>query len=200
MRIASVLVVFFGAARLSVDAKFLRQRRSSRVPIITGKVYPDAKAACCACFKVKYSFPENAGFAGTFAAKHTCDTCYVADRYGIDAEEESTSEVGPGHAKTEEGYSQTKAEVKAVHEWNWNCAEGKAPEDAAAWEAGPVVGEPSSRSQFLMCKEDPGWYCANEGTADMKRAAGPEGEVEKMDESTGADTTVETMSVPEIAK
>ncbi|CAD7969331.1 unnamed protein product [Amoebophrya sp. A120] len=167
------------------------------VPITTGKVYPDAMAACCACFKVKYSFPENGGFAPTFALKHTCNTCYVADRYGTDAKEEETFDVPAGHAKTEEGYEQTKAEVKAIHEWNWNCAEGKAPEDEAQFAAGPVPGEPSARSSFLMCKEDPGWYCAMEGGPDMKKPAG-DGEVEKLDEDTGSDTLVETMSMPEI--
>ncbi|CAD7931043.1 unnamed protein product [Amoebophrya sp. A25] len=134
-----------------------------------------------------------------YAAKHTCDTCYVADRYGIDAKKESSFEVGPGHAKTDEGYSQTKAEVKAIHEWNWNCAEGKAPEDASEWEAGPVRGEPSARDSFLMCKESAGWYCASETGPDMKKGADSD-EVTKIDdEVSGAETKVETMSMPEIA-
>lgn len=177
-----------------VEGRLTLKKQGNKVPINTGKVYDTKEDACCACFKTKYSFPANAGFAATYAAKHTCDTCYVADRYGIDAEEESTFDVPKGHNKTDEGYEQTNAEVKEIQEWNWNCAEGAAPEDTAAWEAGPVPGEPAARDSFLMCKESAGWYCA--GTA-MKKAGE---DVQALDEDTGAETTVETMAIPAIAK
>jgi len=66
-------------------------------------------------------------------------------------------------------YDETKSKVEAVHEWNWNCASGNAPEDLSSWLTGPVEGEPeSSRGPFLMCTEDQGWYCPFEDGPDLK--------------------------------
>jgi len=53
-------------------------------PII-GNAYADAQSACCACFRNKYAWPENSGMPATTANAHTCNTCYVSDRYGIEA-------------------------------------------------------------------------------------------------------------------
>merc|ERR1719464_879714 len=49
--------------------------------------------ACCGCFKRKYAWPENSGMPATTANAHTCNTCYVSDRYGIEAKTAGTISV-----------------------------------------------------------------------------------------------------------
>jgi len=95
-------------------------------------------------------------------------------------------------------YKTTKSKVEEVHEWNWNCASGKASENGADWVNGAVEGEPeSTRAPFLLCEETSGWYCPFEDGPDLKLAAGAETPV-KIDEG-GQDTElVGTMSLPVI--
>jgi hypothetical protein len=59
---------------------------------------------------------------------------------------------------------------KAVHEWNWNCADGSAPGVGDAWLSGPVDGEPAARAAYLMCSEEHEWYCHNEDADDLKKS------------------------------
>lgn len=95
-------------------------------------------------------------------------------------------------------YETTDSKVMAVHEWNWNCASGNAPEDAAKWLSGPVEGEPeSTRGPFKMCKEDAGWYCPFEDSPDLKLEAGTDTPVE-IEEGGSTTISVSTMSLPVI--
>jgi hypothetical protein len=91
-------------------------------------------------------------------------------------------------------YTETESKVMAVHEWNWNCASGNAPEDAAEWLKGPVEGEPAHRGPFLMCEEHNGWYCPFEDGPDLKLVAGDEKPTE-VDEGDQA-VSVGIMSLP----
>lgn len=103
------------------------------------------------------------------------------------------SQCGSGAA-----YEQTDSKVMAVHEWNWNCASGNAPEDSQPWLTGPVEGEPeSARGPFIMCKEDAGWYCPVEDGADLKMEAGADKPVE-VDEGGSDQYSVGTMTLPVI--
>lgn len=98
----------------------------------------------------------------------------------------------------EAAYTKTESKVEAVHEWNWNCASGNAPEDGGKWVVGPVEGEPeSTRAPFLMCKEDGGWYCPFEEGADLKLEAGADLPKE-IDEGGSATISVATMKLPVI--
>lgn len=64
---------------------FLKKKAKANVTPALGNAYKTSTDACCACFKRKYAWPENAGLSATFAPSKTCDTCYVSDRFGIDS-------------------------------------------------------------------------------------------------------------------
>ena len=88
-----------------------------------------------------------------------------------------------------------QSKVAEVHEWNWNCAEGDAPEDAAAWVQSSVVeGELAARGLYLMCQEEPGWFCSEEGLERKAGAVLPRS-VEDADESRKS--VVGIMALPE---
>lgn len=263
--------ILAAAAALVGDAtaiSFLRRKSLKREPII-GNAYADPMSACCACFKTKYAWPENSGMPATSANKHTCNTCYVADRYGIEPNLKGTVSIPqstcpapagglssvplPTYTGTCQNYcdiaqpgAQCQFELyepdtgnfietkkyagagacanaiadnkkiiamdptgelkhvcevslfqiacptecktfgcgadaaggdsgnagmqKAVHEWNWNCADGNAPAAGQAWMSGPVDGEPAARSAYLMCSEEHEWYCHNEDQDDIKKS------------------------------
>jgi len=92
----------------------------------------------------------------------------------------------------------TQSKVQAIHEWNWNCASGNAPEDPAKWMTGPVEGEPeSSRGPFVMCQEDGGWYCPFEEGPDLKMEAGKDAPKE-IEEGGSSVISVATMTLPVI--
>lgn len=102
-----------------------------------------------------------------------------------------------GCGASEGAYENTDSKVEAVHEWNWNCASGNAPEDPQQWLKGPVEGEPeSTRGPFIMCKEDAGWFCPSDEGEDLKLEAGADAPIEVDDGNT--QISVGTMSLPVI--
>jgi len=88
MRVGALLTAL--AAVEGVKVAFLK--RTKKEPII-GNAYADPMSACCACFKTKYAWPENSGMPDTTANAHTCNTCYVADRYGVEVKTAGTISV-----------------------------------------------------------------------------------------------------------
>lgn len=50
------------------------------------RTFDNAADACCDCLFHKHEWPANGGNPGVVAPKKTCDTCYIADRYGIEGE------------------------------------------------------------------------------------------------------------------
>jgi len=86
---------------------------------------------------------------------------------------------------------------KAVHEWNWNCADGNAPSVGDSWLSGPVDGEPAARIPYLMCSEEHQWYCHNEDADDFRKT--PEMEKpESLSESTCDTSYVGLLKLPAI--
>lgn len=279
------VALFVGAvegSRLTFLSKKQKNVRRGKPLVTQVNAFATREEACCACFKSKYAWPANAGLGAAFAPKQTCDTCYVADIYGIDAkapvvfgvptpssdnekgvdgctdrcdilnetnpfcqyvyvpdgggEKVHKKVEGPGACKqlindplfneqmlkgTPAGtklcdgimglvcptscgkpgcgaYTQTESKVEAVHEWNWNCASGNAPEDAAEWLLGPVEGEPeSARGPFLQCQEDKGWFCPFDDGPDL-RMRPQEDKPEEIEEGGGDQALVSTMTLPVI--
>lgn len=93
----------------------------------------------------------------------------------------------------------SQSKVTEIHEWNWNCAGGDAPEDGGKWLTGQVEGEPeSTRAPFLMCKEDDGWSCPSADDADDLVLKVGEKEPTKVNLPNGSAESVATMSLPVI--
>lgn len=132
-----------------------------------------------------------------FASEMTAGQMDVCDHPEVKHVCRATCQSKEHGCAAEAAYDQTKSKVMAVHEWNWNCASGNAPEDPASWFVGPVEGEPeSTRGPFLMCKEDAGWYCPDDEGADTKLEAGAEKPIEVEDGS--GQISVGTMTLPVI--
>lgn len=284
MRVLALLTAL-GAVE-GIRISFLKKKQ----PII-GNAYADAQSACCACFKNKYAWPENSGMPATTANAHTCNTCYVSDRYGIEVRSAATMAIPqsacpssggaaplPTITKSCEQYcdiappgqqctfaitdaatgafleARTYADAgacdriiedeeliksmdpsgnlksvcdipelaqacpascgafgcsagggaggsgkfqKAVHEWNWNCADGNAPSIGDSWLSGPVDGEPAARIPYLMCSEEHEWYCHNEDSDDFRKTPSME-KPESLAESTCDTSFMGLLKLPAI--
>lgn len=195
--VASAVSVASAATLLSTKKRNVNR---SQQPLVTGTAaFNTAKEACCGCFRSKYAWPANAALGAAFAPKETCDTCYVHDVYGVASEDvEKAHKQGAAVGGTDAYETVDNSEVEGVHEWNWNCASGNAPEDESEWKLGPVEGEPAARAAFLMCKESMGWTCPSDIEDDLKLEAGAD--KPKVDDSEGgpSEPTVETMALPKI--